>query len=66
MRKLFILILLSVAFLGGYRTGQSPNSPDVLGYANKAWTVAYSAGRNILAAACQAGTNIAAAEPDKN
>ena len=55
MRKLIILILLAVTFLGGYRTGQYPNSPDVLGYANKAWRAAYSAGRNILAVAIDAG-----------
>ncbi len=37
MRTLFIVILLSGVFLGGYQLGQQETSPDIVGEARSAW-----------------------------
>lgn len=35
MKKLFLMLLLSAAFLGGYDLGRRPDSPDIIGLARK-------------------------------
>ncbi len=36
MRRLFTIILLLAAFLGGYHLGRKPDSPDVIGWVGEA------------------------------
>ena len=66
MRKLVILVLLAVAFCGGYHLGRKPSSPDVLGWARKAYEQV-SGWQGEPAGRCQPGELPAAEEktPDE-
>jgi len=49
IKKLFILILLAAAFVGGYYCGRQPNSPDIFGKAQVYYRQASEAGQQLMA-----------------
>ena len=48
-KKLFILMLLSGAFLGGYYLGYQPDSPDIFAWAKDTYNQANDAGSKLSA-----------------
>ena len=49
IKKLFILILLAAAFVGGYYCGRQPDSPDIIGKAQAYYKQASEAGQQLMA-----------------
>jgi len=49
-KKVFILILLAGTFLGGYRLGRRPGSPDIFAWAQQRYRQAAEMGKGLAAA----------------
>lgn len=56
MKTIFLLIVLTAAFLGGYYLGQQPDSPDIFGMAGKAYRQASDIGHQVSAAVGRTGS----------
>ena len=50
MKLLFASILLVAAFLVGYQMGRQPDSPDIVGWAERTYHQAADAGEKVVAA----------------
>ncbi len=50
IRRIVVSIMLTGAFLGGYRLGQNPNSPDVWAMATKGYTFTAEVGKKLVTA----------------
>jgi len=48
IRRFVVSVMVTGAFLGGYRLGQNPNSPDVFGMASKSYAFAAEAGKRLV------------------
>ena len=48
IRRFIVSIMVTGAFLGGYRLGQNPNSPDVFAMATKGYAFAAEAGKTLV------------------
>ena len=49
MKRLLVIILIVTAFLGGYHLGHKEGSPDITGWAQKAYPKVVEAGREAIA-----------------
>ena len=49
IKKVFILILLAGTFLGGYRLGRRPDSPDIFAWAQQRYRRAAEMGKSLAA-----------------
>ncbi len=51
MRKLFTLILLAAAFVGGYHLGRQPDSPDIIAWGKDACVQAADVTKQVISLA---------------
>ena len=61
MRRLLRLILMIAVFLGGYYLGRMPGSPDIFGYAKRAYYRAVQARQKVSLRAQQDDSSFAKA-----
>ena len=50
IRRFIVSVMLTGAFLGGYRLGQYPDSPDVFAIASKSYAFTAEAGKKLVGA----------------
>ncbi len=48
IRRFVLSVMLAGAFLGGYRLGQNPNSPDLWGMATKGYVITAEVGKKLV------------------